>query len=316
MTDFISKHFSTDDFPHGERLARWREEFGRAIVKVDVEPLGSNGPFKAQATLQRLAGIGLARCSGSAARLHRTRSLVAASEEDSIGLIVNLGPAARAIQLGNAVDLLKGDCLLVRTEEPGILDATQHLGILFPRAALEGRLRHLDRLMMRPLLRNAEVWALLLDYLRILQTKLHLEDNALADAVAAHICDLAALAIGSSRDTRHAAGHAVAAARLAKVRTYLDGHFTNPDLTIANVARHHGISSRYLQKLLEQSGTSFTAHLNELRLSRALVLLTEEAGLPRRVGDIALSVGFSDISHFNRLFRARFGDTPTGVRRI
>jgi AraC-like DNA-binding protein len=27
-----------------------------------------------------------------------------------------------------------------------------------------------------------------------------------------------------------------------------------------------------------------------------------------------LEAGFSDISHFNRLFRARFGDTPGGVR--
>jgi AraC-like DNA-binding protein len=27
-----------------------------------------------------------------------------------------------------------------------------------------------------------------------------------------------------------------------------------------------------------------------------------------------LRAGFSDISHFNRLFRFRFGDTPKGVR--
>jgi hypothetical protein len=27
-----------------------------------------------------------------------------------------------------------------------------------------------------------------------------------------------------------------------------------------------------------------------------------------------LRAGFSDISHFNRIFRSRFGDTPKGVR--
>jgi len=42
------------------------------------------------------------------------------------------------------------------------------------------------------------------------------------------------------------------------------------------------------------------------------MLLTEEP--PRRISDVALQVGFSDISHFNRLFRSRFGDTPRGVR--
>jgi AraC-like DNA-binding protein len=35
-----------------------------------------------------------------------------------------------------------------------------------------------------------------------------------------------------------------------------------------------------------------------------------------RICDIALQAGFSDISHFNRLFRARFGDTPSGVRAL
>jgi AraC-like DNA-binding protein len=29
---------------------------------------------------------------------------------------------------------------------------------------------------------------------------------------------------------------------------------------------------------------------------------------------VALQAGFSDISQFNRLFRARFGDTPSAVR--
>jgi len=43
-------------------------------------------------------------------------------------------------------------------------------------------------------------------------------------------------------------------------------------------------------------------------------LLTNEQHGKRRISDIALEAGFSDISHFNRLFRARFGDTPRGVR--
>jgi methylphosphotriester-DNA--protein-cysteine methyltransferase len=29
---------------------------------------------------------------------------------------------------------------------------------------------------------------------------------------------------------------------------------------------------------------------------------------PHRISNVALDVGFSDISHFNRLFRAPFGD--------
>ncbi len=80
------------------------------------------------------------------------------------------------------------------------------------------------------------------------------------------------------------------------------------------MARDLRISPRYLQRLLETSGTSFTARVNELRLQRAFTLLTETRDGELRISDIALQVGFSDISHFNRLFRSRFGDTPRGVR--
>jgi len=66
--------------------------------------------------------------------------------------------------------------------------------------------------------------------------------------------------------------------------------------------------------LLKASGTSFTAHVTELRLNHAFMLLTEQDLSDARICDIALRAGFSDISHFNRLFRSRFGDTPKGVR--
>ena len=80
------------------------------------------------------------------------------------------------------------------------------------------------------------------------------------------------------------------------------------------MAQRQGISPRYLQRLLESSGTTFTARVTELRLQRAYALLTEAPDGAGRIIDVALQAGFSDISQFNRLFRARFGDTPTGVR--
>jgi AraC-like DNA-binding protein len=60
--------------------------------------------------------------------------------------------------------------------------------------------------------------------------------------------------------------------------------------------------------------TSFTAHVTELRLKRALMLLTAQDLSDVCICNIALQASFSDISHFNRLFRSRFGDTPKGVR--
>src|SRR5262249_25011433 len=95
---------------------------------------------------------------------------------------------------------------------------------------------------------------------------------------------------------------------------HIAAHVEDPELSLEAVAVSQRISPRYLQHLMELPGASFTAHVNELRLQRAFRLLIEPHGCSKRISDIALDAGFSDISHFNRLFRSRFGDTPTGVR--
>jgi transcriptional regulator GlxA family with amidase domain len=51
--------------------------------------------------------------------------------------------------------------------------------------------------------------------------------------------------------------------------------------------------------------------VTELRLQRALALLREVP--TRQICHVALDAGFSDISHCNRLCRARFGDTPGAI---
>ncbi len=122
------------------------------------------------------------------------------------------------------------------------------------------------------------------------------------------------MALGANRGTRETRLGAVAAARSAAVLADINRSFTDPGLTLETVARRQGVSPRYLQKLLEQSGMSFTARVNELRLQRAFALLSKAQNRGRRISEIAWQSGFSNIPHFNRLFRARFGDTPSGSR--
>ena len=109
---------------------------------------------------------------------------------------------------------------------------------------------------------------------------------------------------------------AVVAARHSAVLDHIATHFQDPGLSLELVARCQGISPRYVQRLMESSGSSFTGRVNELRLQRAFKLLTDPHTSTQRISDIALEVGFSDVSHFNRLFRARFGNSPRGVRTV
>jgi AraC-like DNA-binding protein len=107
---------------------------------------------------------------------------------------------------------------------------------------------------------------LLVGYLDLLRKDATFATDELRRSMAGHVHDLAALALGANRDTQQDALSAVAAARLAAALAHIADSFVKPGLTVEAVARRQGISRRYLQRLLDQSGTSFTARVNELRL--------------------------------------------------
>ncbi len=69
-----------------------------------------------------------------------------------------------------------------------------------------------------------------------------------------------------------------------------------------------GMSRRHFSKLFRaQLGCTFLEHLTELRLTHAAKLLKENH---HSIIGAAFSSGYGDLSHFYRLFRARFGFPP------
>lgn len=81
-------------------------------------------------------------------------------------------------------------------------------------------------------------------------------------------------------------------------------------LTPASAAAALGCSVRTLHAACQRSGRSFGRMLLDVRLEAAEEALRSTPVLSRRVGSIAFACGFSDLSHFSRVFRARFGVAP------
>ena len=313
VADFAPHRFSTCEFPERHRLPIWHEEFGRGVLRVVIEPL-SDVPFRAEATLRALPGMRTIAWAGSPVHNRRTAALTADGDAN-IGLFVNLGSRATASQRGRDVTLRPGDAVLIGHDPSVVIPSpVGFLGVIVPHAALASRVGDIDDRTMRLIPRRNEPLRLVRSYLRSLPQKLILGSPALRSTVVSHIHDLVALTLSQPRVMGEDGLSAVRAARLAAILDRIAEDFHNPNLTVAMIARREGISPRYVQYLLETSGTSFTARVNELRLQRAIALLTDPRERARRISDVALEAGFSDISHFNRLFRSRFGDTPGGTR--
>jgi len=94
---------------------------------------------------------------------------------------------------------------------------------------------------------------------------------------------------------------------LQRALRYLEASFNAP-VRLDDVAREAGMSvscfARYLKK---QTGMSFTAYLNSMRVAKARELLRTSSD---SMLQIALACGFGNQSHFNRVFRKITGTTP------
>ncbi len=131
-------------------------------------------------------------------------------------------------------------------------------------------------------------------------------------AVAQSLADLLPSFVRSP--TAEAGGTATQAAILHRLCQTIERRLDDPDLTPARVAETEGISERYLQKLFEGSGSSFTHYLRERRLQRTSAELSNPAEAHHSISEIAYRNGFNDSAHFSRAFRHRFGLSPREFR--
>jgi acetamidase/formamidase/AraC-like DNA-binding protein len=135
-------------------------------------------------------------------------------------------------------------------------------------------------------------------------------------ALAQSLADLLPTFMRQQTDTTGdlSGGTANKAATLHRLCQAAERRLDDPDLTPAKIAAAEGISERYLQKLFEGTGSSFTHYLRERRLQRAWADLSNPAEAHHSISEIAFRAGFNDSAHFSRTFRQRFGISPREFR--
>lgn len=96
----------------------------------------------------------------------------------------------------------------------------------------------------------------------------------------------------------------------AAVLRYVDGHYK--DGTLADLAAVLGMHfSAVSKRITRQFGCTFKDLLQEKRLQKAVTLLV---GTTLPIGDIIAAVGYENTSYFFRIFKEKYGVSPTQYR--
>lgn len=100
--------------------------------------------------------------------------------------------------------------------------------------------------------------------------------------------------------------------RIMAITDYIDQNFQRK-LLLGEIARREGLSLTYLSHFFKEAlGMSFQEYLNQKRFEYACRLLFTT---DRKILDISLSSGFSDVRYFNQAFLEQYGCTPKEYRK-
>src|SRR3954452_15298206 len=306
-------HVSTDDFPDEKHLATWRGLYDRGIGPGDIEPVPD---VDADVTFNLLPNVSIAAGTLSAAHCRVTRELLR-DARDIVAVSILRSGEATATQFGR--ESIGG------VDSAGVLSgADPSLGTLradgsfitlaLSRSAIAELAPDFAAAFGKPIPADDPALRLLIKYLDAVLAAAELADPNVARSVSAHILDLVALALGGRGENAEMAIGGARVARLKALKSDVMTMLSNNDLSSELIATRHGISSRYVRKLFERDGTSFTAFVRSERLARVRRMLCELRYAHLTIAQIAHACGFNDISYFNRAFRRHFGATPTDMR--
>ena len=304
------------DFDPAVRVDAFKEAVA-AICRLDFAPADPLG-FQSETRIGVLPTLVTGHGSHSSCVANRTVQL-AADAQDNVMIHLPLRGGFTMQQAGGqSFECTPGMIYVDPNEVPGEVsfhgDLTDVFYVSIPRGILAPATKGLNSLM-----RNAAVvtpqWRLFASYARMLHAELVELPPDQALLCASHVHDLALMALeGDSDPGIDGSQQGVKAARLTLLKRDIDDNLSSPRLTPGWIAARHGISERYLRSLFASQDTSFHDYVSKRRLLAAYRLLSDPRQAGQSISQIALDVGFGDLSWFNAQFKRNFGHTPSELR--
>ncbi len=292
------------------RLAYWNRVASSALGPIAID--AAAGDFEATLKRIRLRDLEIIAPTSPPATI---RTGTAGRSTGMLNLQLQHRGSSSTRVGSRIATLAAGDFMLFDPTEVSLQhfdEATAAIIVRLPIAGAEARAPGLRDMLGIPVSGASGAGAVLSQFVRTTWTQLeHGENLGWADSLCDVIWPLVDMAYASARRSPAALG------RAEKLRhdilEFADRHYLDNDLTAARVAGVLKVSARYVQMTFARLGTTPSAYVRSRRLEHAARLLAD----PRcgaQVTGIALDCGFGDLSTFCRLFRTRYGVSPTQYR--
>ncbi|WP_027417866.1 transcriptional regulator FeaR [Aneurinibacillus terranovensis] len=308
---------STEQVEEWERFAYWREMICDVFVQLDASQL-SRQRFAGRIATGSLEDIQISELSADPQHVVRSKRQIAKSREDYFLVSLQTAGQSYTEQDQREARLRPGDFVLYDSTRPYVLhfeQPFQQIVFRFPRSLLLARCGQAERMTsVRIPGTQHPVSALVSTLLRTVASSYLYLDSITRVRVVESTLDLLTTSLSTVTGVKLNESNSMANVHRVGARAFISAHLSDPDLTPSLVAASQGISTRYLHKLFEAEGQSVAAFIRNRRLEQCRRDLADRKQIQRTVTDIAFQWGFNDVAHFSRIFKHRFGVSPTEYR--
>lgn len=307
---------TTAGIPSREKFDFWHDVVCRNLVDLDYTLVGK-APFEATFTGNRIAHLNLSRIDASAHVAERNPTGIARTDSESLVFNFVLSGWLMSEQDGRATRLDVGEGAFCDARRPYRLhsDAPYTIACLqVPRHVIESRISGVHRLSALNLCQRSELGPLVFAYLARLIERAPMLNGATGAKVGQNFTDLVVSMLAELVEANPLPLTEYRSLALLRVKDVVERHLSDPRLGPDMVAAELKLSPRYINQLLEAEDTSLARYIWQRRIERAAEQLRDPALRGRTISMIAFDNGFSDLSHFSKAFRLRYGASPRGYR--
>lgn len=313
--------WDTQYFPERQSFAAFRDGLCGAFMPWSIELPESDRQF-----LARLETISFAEGSVGRARMnpvtaYRTAVNLADSEADCVYGNFVLSGELEIEQRGRVQTARQGDLVLYDSSELTVLKERHDVQYEdVPLRILKSAFKTIDNpsdyfsnvllpqsALMRPL-------ATCLSHIG--NNMLALSKEEIAGLFEASIALLPVAVANLTADEKAKSALPNANYLLREILDYVRHHISDMQLSPQTVAASFNVSVRYVHKLFATNGTTFNAYVTSRRLDHIRTDLLSPTCYKQPISSLAYRWGFNDLSTFNRIFKSRFGVTPSQFRQM
>lgn len=303
--------FSTASTAPQHRSSRWTAVIAEAYFPLELQfrdPIHFNG----QLSRQSLGHVGLSRLTSDPVKFERRRAHIREAREEEYLITLPRATSVEFRQMGRDVRCDPGGFIIERGDEPYrfMYENPNDLFVLkVGRKALAERVRQPDRFCARVIDATSGTASLFSAMVNQAQAQAADLGPSAAETIGRQLLELLGLALDDTPDARSSTLSAVRTAHITRVEKFIRNNLKNPNLSPDLIAESCGISKRYLHDLFKDVNGTVSQQIRDQRLVAAKDRLAVSPGLS--IAEVAYRFGFSDQAQFSRLFKTKFGMTPT-----